>query len=282
MVDYSPSTPDQSLLILGGNGRLGTLLRRAWQNAPLPGWRPIWCARPPSAGIDAIWSAGHPPPCQAPAVLALWGAVPGAEDLTTNSHLAHASMALGRDCGATRVLHISSSAVYGPGFLLREDSPCHPNTPYGEAKLDMEKRIAEDSAKQGPDACILRLANVAGADSLFRALSRPDPIKLDRFTDGRGPRRSYATPAHTLSAISALLMADPLPGIINVATPGTVDMADLVRAAGRPFTWQDAPDDALEEVSLDTSALQELTNERTPPSPEDMIREWRHMTGVTA
>lgn len=265
---------DDILLIPGANGRLGRLLYRAWAKAPIPGWRPVWCARAPGPGIDTVWAPGDPAPCQAGAVLALWGVVPGRGDLADNTALARAAMALGRQSGAGRVLHCSSAAVYGPGTTLSEEMPCAPANAYGAAKLAMEAAIAEEA---GPETCALRLANVVGADSLFTALESGAPMVIDRFADGLGPRRSYAAPTGILRAVSSLLQAETLPKVINVAQPGTVGMDALTRAAGREFTWREAPEGALAEVVLDTRHLQALTGDSTPGTPEALIAEWQEL-----
>ncbi|MGB0904714.1 MAG: NAD-dependent epimerase/dehydratase family protein, partial [Mangrovicoccus sp.] len=47
--------------------------------------------------------------------------------------------------GVTRFVFLSSRAVYGrqpPGARLQEDTPCHPNTLYGEVKLAIEQALA--------------------------------------------------------------------------------------------------------------------------------------------
>lgn len=275
MTSQSNTQTPRTLLIPGANGRLGRLLHRAWGRAPLPGWRPVWCARAPGPGIDVVWSPGDPRPCKADAVLALWGVVPGQGELDDNSMLARAAMDLGRQAGAARVLHCSSAAVYGPGSRLHEGMACTPSNAYGAAKLAMEAVIADESE---PEACALRLANVAGADSLFRSLQSGAPMVIDRFADGQGPRRSYATPSGILRAVSALLRAETLPDVINVALPGTVGMDALTLAAGRAFDWQDAPDGALAEVVLDTQALQALTGDSTAADPAAIITEWETLT----
>lgn len=286
MPPMNTPTPNRSpnrLLILGANGKLGQLLRRAWAQTPLAGWQPIWCARAPGVGIDVVWRPGAVAPMQADAVLALWGMVPGAGDLEINSHLAAAAMALGRASGAARVLHCSSAAVYGPGAALHEDMTCQPSNAYGTAKLAMEAAIRQDSNAHpdGPQACALRLANVVGADSLFAALDSPAAMVIDRFASGQGPQRSYAPPSTILHAVGALLMADPLPEILNVAACGTVGMDALTKAAGKSFSWRPAPKTALGEVMLDTTRLQTLTGDTSPTDAEALIAEWRALREVT-
>lgn len=269
------SASPRVLLIPGATGKLGRLMERAWERAQVTGWRPVWIGRQAAAGVDVVWQAGNPAPCDADAVLALWGVVPGGGDLEDNSALARAAMALGRDSGAARVLHCSSSAVYGPGARLSENTPCAPANAYGAAKLAMEAVIAEEARETGPPACALRLANVVGADSLFAALGSEAPMVIDRFADGHGPRRSYATPSCIWRAVTTLLQAETLPGVINVATPAPVGMDALALAAGRAFDWRDAPEGALAEVALDTGLLQGMSGDTAPVTPKEMIAEWR-------
>lgn len=268
------SSAPRVLLIPGATGKLGRLMQRAWEYAPVPGWRPVWVGRRATAGVDVVWHPGDPAPCDADAVLALWGVVPGGGDLADNTALARAAMALGQDSGAARVLHCSSAAVYGPGTKLSEDTPCAPANAYGTAKLDMEAAIAEAPA---PQACALRLANVVGADSLFAALDSAAQMVLDRFADGQAPRRSYATPSGLWRAVATLLQAETLPGVINVATPVPVGMDALARAAGRDFDWRTAPEGALAEVALETGLLQKMSGDTAPVTPEEMIAQWRQL-----
>ncbi|MEP2529999.1 NAD-dependent epimerase/dehydratase family protein [Shimia sp.] len=273
------STAARTIVIPGANGRVGQLLRRAWEEAPLNDWRPVWCARAPGPDIDMVWQPGEAVPLKADAVLALWGVVPRSGDLQDNVKLARAAMALGRDCGAQRVLHLSSAAVYGPGTRLHENMLCAPASDYGTDKLAMETAIA---AEPGPDACALRLANVVGADSLFRSLESDAPMVIDRFANGQGPHRSYASPLGILRAVQALLRVEILPDVINVALPGTVSMDALAMAAGRVFDWRAAPEGPLAEVVLDTRRLQTLTQDKAKAEPDAIIAEWRRLRRAQA
>ncbi len=271
--------PQHQLLILGANGKLGRLLQKAWAKAPLPGWQARWCARSNGHGIDHVWQPGMVAPQRAEAVVALWGVVPGGGDLEDNTRLAQAAMALGRASGASRVLHFSSAAVYGAGTQLSETSPCQPLNAYGAAKLAMEAAIAQET---GPAACVLRLANVVGGDSLFAALTSETPMVIDKFPDGQGPRRSYAPPSVIWHAVAALLTCPTMPEVINVAAPGTVDMSALAHDAGREFSWKVAPEEALAEAVLDTARLQALAGALTPATSRALIAEWQALRAARA
>lgn len=247
-------------LFTGSNGRLGRLLQRAW-----PGLRDappaFWLAR--RAPADLLWSPGLPlpglPPCGT--LVALWGRTSGdSEELALNSALLDAALALARHCGARRILHLSSAAVYGPGIGLRERDSPKPVSAYGRAKWEMERAIAA-LPSEGFDHTILRLANVVGADSLAPALRpRDDPVILDRFASGHGPLRSYIAPGDLARVLAALALLPPetLPSCLNVTAPRPVRMQALAKAAGRPVRWRPAPDGAVEQVTLDASVISSL------------------------
>ncbi len=246
-----------------------------WPASPV---HPVFAARHPPA--DLLLEAGSPlpdlPSCDS--VVALWGKTSGdAATLDQNISLADATRAVARACGARRVLHLSSAAVYGPGADLEETTTPKPHGPYGQSKLAMEARVAGFADDHAHHVC-LRLANVVGADSLAPALTTQGPVRLDRFENDAGPLRSYLSPGdlvRILSALSALPVAD-LPDILNVATPDPVAMADLARAAGQDIEWQPAPDGATQIVTLKaqrlTRLLPQISLHRTA---EDMIADWQ-------
>lgn len=271
MTDTLPSSslPPPRLLVVGGTGRLGGLLRMAWQ-LRASGLLPVWQSRRAETPVRGAWISFDPlsDPAAfaaaaqaADAVLLLAGLTTGTpEALACNCELALAA----RDAVAGRpLLYASSAAVYGAGAPLdpargwSEEDPCHPAAAYGAAKLAAEAVLAEM-----PGATILRIGNVAGADAL---LGRPAPEggrMLDSFADGRAPRRSYIGPqalALALARITRLVVAGiAVPQRINLALPGTVGMDALLRAAGEGWNSRPAPPEAIGEVRLDVSRAVDL------------------------
>ncbi|WP_245770575.1 NAD-dependent epimerase/dehydratase family protein [Roseovarius azorensis] len=265
-------------LFTGSNGRLGRLLQRAWPDLP-DAPDALWLAR--RAPADILWSPGMPLPAL-PAcgtLVALWGRTSGdAADLAINSALLTDTLALAHACGAQRVFHLSSAAVYGPGQDLRETDPPAPVGAYGAAKLAMEETIRA-LPPEGIRHTILRLANVVGADSLAPALlPQMAPVTLDRFADGAGPLRSYIAPGDLARALAALavLPSETLPDCLNVTAPEPVGMQDLVEAADRPIYWRAASAQAIQIVTLNasliTSILPLMEWHRTA---SEMIYDWR-------
>ena len=237
-------------LVLGKTGRLGRALGRYWA-ANEPCFTPVWMGRREAEG--------ELPAAQA--VLALWGRTAGdAETLAENAELAERAAGLAEKAGAGRVLHLSSAAVYGGGAgPHREADALAPRGAYGAAKCEMEARIARLG---GARHCILRLANVAGADSLFRALDTRDEIVLDRFEGGGGPVRSYIAIPELAQVVEALLACEAarLPQVLNVAAPAPVAMEEIARAAGRRIVWREAGAEAVPRVVLDTARLESLVS----------------------
>ncbi|SFR01812.1 NAD-dependent epimerase/dehydratase family protein [Poseidonocella sedimentorum] len=268
------------VLVLGASGRVGRLLRRAWFLAPPPAIRPIYQSRQPGSGPDVVWRPGAPmddlPPTEA--ILALWGVTSG-DDLTQNAALAREAARIASHIGARRVLHLSSAAVYGPGCdgAHEEDAP-RPTTPYGRAKVAMEREVA--TLNGGSAHTCLRLGNVVGADSLTAALDGTVPARIDRFPTGAGPLRSYIAPGALARVLAGLLRLDAgsLPPVLNIAAPEPVRMEDLLRAAGRPFDWQPAPPGAAERATLSTDRLATLLRGALPRSTAaEMITDWREV-----
>ena len=270
-------TQNVSFLVLGGSGRLGRLLRAVWRGRAPRAGPALFQAR--SGGVGIIWAPGQPmtplPPARA--VVALWGVTAGdAPALAGNSGLAEISRSVARHCGADRVFHFSSAAVYGPAEDATEDTPPAPSSPYGAAKLAMERRVAGFD-DPGTAHCCLRLANVVGADSLAPALRGGGPVRLDQFGDGTGPLRAYIGAgglARVLDALAALSVPD-LPPVLNIALPGPLGMEDLARAAGKTVLWQRPPAHAVQRVTLNTQRLQRLLpGLEIRKTATELIAEW--------
>ncbi len=257
---------DRSIVVLGAGGRVAAMLRRIWATDGTERRIAAWTARRPGDADTLSWSPGAPATHvpRAHTVIAAWGVTSGTEaELAANTRLAHAAMDLADEIGAVRVLHFSSAAVYDGGEHRWDeaDTP-RPRSAYGAAKLAMEEAVLErcSAERTGCANCCLRLANVAGADQLFAAMTGDRVVTLDRFPDGAGPRRSYLAPTELAATLRALadLPPEALPSRLNVAGPGPVAMAEIVQAAGKPLVWRDAPETALPEMALATERLEAL------------------------
>jgi nucleoside-diphosphate-sugar epimerase len=247
-----------TVLVLGAGGRLGRMVRALWTADPPAGFRPRYVTRRPAD--DVCWQPGDPPPDLAGvcAVIALWGVTRGDPSaLSMNATLARTALDLAVALGAQRVVHCSSAAVYGSGAFLAERDRLAPATAYGVSKAQMEAEIAAWHTRHPglPASVVLRIGNVAGADSLFVNLRPGGQVTLDRFEDGQGPRRSYLAPRDLARVLAWAVTSDDPPSLVNLAAPSPVAMADLARAAGVGVVWRPALPGAQPEVTLDTGRL---------------------------
>ncbi|NLZ27009.1 MAG: NAD-dependent epimerase/dehydratase family protein, partial [Chloroflexi bacterium] len=74
------------------------------------------------------------------------------------------------DLGCHRVVFSSSAAIYDvvPGFMVREDSPLLPLSPYSRTKYMMEMVLKDFCKAYGLNAIALRYFNPIGADPKMR------------------------------------------------------------------------------------------------------------------
>jgi hypothetical protein len=227
-------------------------------------------------GIDLVFDAAQQFPPQASArirrlapdlLVCLWGAVPGSEapDFDLNPKLALAALELARVCRIPRMAALSTGAVYGAGdgTAFRETAPLVGASGYARSKIEMEAQLAGST-----DVAVtcLRLANLFGADQLALSMTKAttqSPLSLDRFADGQGPLRSYASPAFLAALLDALAAcpADSMPPVLNVAySEGGIGMEDVMKSSGDhgrpvPWHWRPAPETALRSHVLECSAL---------------------------
>jgi UDP-glucose 4-epimerase len=137
-----------------------------------------------------------------------------------------------------RFVYLSSGAVYGSQEVpFREQDEPRPQTPYGRAKLEGERRLGEAAAGSGVALTVLRAAVVYGpgqAGPMFV------PAVLDAL---RARRRCPLTPgAQTRDFLFVLdlgelvrrcLRPDAPAGIYNAGTGREIVLADAARAIAR-------------------------------------------------
>ena len=276
------------VLVLGATGRIGTILRKCWGRD-----RALWQTRAkaglsdPEAGPDPGPDWVTLAPLEQPGalvraasgvkvIICLAGVVPGRSgpvgNLSDNTALAEAAIRAGATVGA-RVLLASSAAVYGyRAGVLDEATPLAPRSNYGRAKAAMEIRAAALGGRLGVPVCALRIGNIAGIGAILGGW-KPG-FQLDRFDDGRTPRRSYIGMA-TLARVLGDLVARPdLPDVLNIASPGAVEMGALLEAAKLGWTPRPAPDSAVPEVVLSTRALARFVTLPETTRADALVAEW--------
>ncbi len=276
------------VLVVGGSGRLGALLRRAWALEDQGGL--IWQHRGAGSGpsFDALTdpAAYARAAVGADAILNLAGRVGGGgASLSAHRDLALAALKAGQAAGVARVFLASSAAVYGRARVpARETDPVTPVSEYGRAKAEMEAAaLAWVSAHPGgPAVTCLRIGNVAGADQLLGAPEGEEPQQLDLFPDGTGPARSYIGPGALAEILSKLFVVhragQAVPDVLNVALDGAVRMEAFLDADGRAWRGRTAPEHVLREVRLDVRRLGAVCGPLAPADAAAIVADLRKVT----
>ncbi len=240
-------------VITGASGRVGRLLRLAWETVPPAGLDLIWLAR-------ADWNIGHTvPPKLPPGAVILHLAGQTRRALSENADIASLIAAQARVWRVSRLFIASSASVYS--CTQRDISEQHhtgPVTAYGASKLRAEAQALAGGPR---NTTLLRIGNIAGADTILGKFPSTTPLVLDQVPGhSRGPVRSYIGPQALAAVVARLAQLWPsLPPVLNVALPKAVAMADLLDAAGVPWHFGPLNPRAIPKVGLDVSRLAALT-----------------------
>ncbi|MEE4117911.1 MAG: NAD(P)-dependent oxidoreductase [Paracoccaceae bacterium] len=135
-------------------------------------------------------------------------------------------IAAGRDAGLRRMVFLSSRAVYGrqpPGARLNETTGCHPDSLYGEVKLEAERMLGES----GLNAVSLRATGVYGPAGPGERHKWAD--LFDAFARGEAvaPRVGSEVHGADVAAAVRLALTRLAPGVYNVSDI-LLDRADLL------------------------------------------------------
>jgi UDP-glucose 4-epimerase len=154
--------------------------------------------------------------------------------------------------GVERIVFSSSAAVYGtPDVdLVTEDTPRHPESPYGESKLIGEWLLGDQARATGLRHTSLRYFNVVGSGTTQVFDPSPHnlfPLVFDALLEGRTPRINgddYPTPdgtcvrdyihvadlaaAHVVAA-RRLDAGDPLEAVYNLGSGDGVSVGEIMR-----------------------------------------------------
>ncbi|MBB3995913.1 nucleoside-diphosphate-sugar epimerase [Sulfitobacter undariae] len=287
------------VLVLGGSGRIGTLLRHAWaqdlERGRVKGIELVFQTRQaePSHPDDLIWHVlGETPQAVRDAppfdcMIVLSGITPKPDaDFTLNTQIGAASLRAAADLGIGHVLLASTSAVYGSASdaPFAEIDPLEPVNDYGRSKLEMEQACQPQARALGVGLCSLRIGNVAGADALLMsgaALASHETLQLDCFEDGGTPVRSYIGPISLAQVmISLVRRRAQLPFALNIAAPHPVTMGALAEAAKMPVTLRPTQNNAHQHITLACDALSALHDfDQAESTADEILRQWQSLTG---
>jgi UDP-glucose 4-epimerase len=162
-------------------------------------------------------------------------------------------LAVMADRGVDKIVFSSSAAVYGaPDVdLVTEQSPCVPESPYGESKLIGEWLLHDQAVAEGLHHTSLRYFNVVGSGDPTVYDASPHnlfPLVFDALVEGRTPQingNDYATPDGTnvrdylhvsdlaishVAAARRLGAGDPLEPAYNLGSGTGVSVAEIMAA----------------------------------------------------
>ena len=148
-------------------------------------------------------------------------------------------------CGLKEfTLFSSGGAVYGEPLTtpISEDAPANPVSPYGIAKLTMEKYLAMAASREGFRHLCLRPANPYGPDQNFNGaqgivavsmarVARRQEVKI--FGDG-STTKDYLFIDDLTAAVVSLLQSPTASGVFNIGSGiglSVAELLDLIAAA---------------------------------------------------
>jgi len=138
-----------------------------------------------------------------------------------------------RDAGVRKVVHTSSSAIFGipASNPVTDDTPPRPLEDYGRAKLDAEL-LCRDAVAAGTDVTVIRPRTVLGHGRLgimailFEFVADGAPV----FVLGRGDNRYQFVHADDLAAACLLAAARPGPAVYNIGARDYGSMRETLQA----------------------------------------------------
>lgn len=271
---------NNKVVLLGASGQLGQMCRLMW---PLE--RDLIChsrnVLPGFVSFDQylVSDTIQKTLQKSRSIICLSGVTPkhanqSGDAFSLNTDLALAAVRLAHAVGIGRVFLVSSAAVYGRAQgVLSENSMCEPVSAYGLAKLDMEHAALKLAKDLGQPATVLRIGNVAGADAILGGWR--EGMEIDELPNGHTPRRSYIGPQTLARVLHALTCATDLPDVVNIATPGSVEMGALLDAAGLSWSPRKPLSDVIEKVELSTKCLERYVSfDAQDGTASRLIAEW--------
>jgi len=174
---------------------------------------------------------------------------------TVNTHGTLTVLQAARDLGVRRVVHASSSSVYGGGAPLptAESAPLRPRSPYAVSKLAAEEYCRVFAELYGLETVALRYFNVYGPrqrpDALYAAVI---PLFIDALLNQRAPvvhgdglqSRDFTYVSDVVRANLLAARADAAAStgrVYNVAAGNEWTLLDVLRVLGEQLGVEPQP-----------------------------------------
>jgi len=247
---------DMKILVTGSHGMLGSAFVEILKKRRIP-YVPYDRAHPEAIDSDitaVVHFAGITP------YSFVKGKAPSATAYRAANVAGTATLldALSRAKKLTRFINIGSAAELGfsPRPFL-EDSPCHPDNPYGESKLAQSALVKAFARTRSVKTFNLRVFNITGFTD-HRSTGRPASGRPHLFTalanqfGGEPPRvievnsakdvRDFVVPEDVLEAIFVALIAEAggTYEVINICSGRGTTISDVVELFGKvlhsPYT----------------------------------------------
>jgi nucleoside-diphosphate-sugar epimerase len=218
------------------------------------------------------------------AALASIARAPEAEYRAVNAAGTERVLARARAAGVAKVVHLSSSTVYGAAARtpIAEDAPLAPACPYSRSKAAAELACARHGAA-GLDVAVIRPRVVVGPgragifELLFTLVAADLPVPLV----GAGARRFQFTSVDDLAAACLLAAAERAPGggveVYNVGSaverPLRDELAELLAHAGSASRLVPLPARPLKAAlsALDALGVSPLVAEQLRVADVDFV-----------
>ena len=161
------------------------------------------------------------------------------EVFKTNAEGSLNVLTAGRDAAVGRIVHMSSSEVYGTAQYtpIDEAHPVHAQSPYAASKVAADKLAETFHYSFGVPVVIARPFNNYGPRQSLRAVI--PTIVAQALAGGTirlgstGPRRDFVYVADTVDALVALAHADNVAGeTFNISTGADISVEEVVHLTG--------------------------------------------------
>jgi UDP-glucose 4-epimerase len=168
--------------------------------------------------------------------------------LDVNVHLALTQLELLRKGAFGRLVHLSSSEVYGTAQVvpMPEEHPLLAETTYAAGKAAADLAVASYVRMFGVDACIVRPFNNYGPRQNDQAFAAVIPLTVRRIRAGEPPviegdgqqTRDFVYVADTVDALLRLLGRDDLRGrVLNVGSGRETAIGTIVESIAKLLRW---------------------------------------------